>query len=66
MDATTYSGDRSGKNYDFVDKVARKNVELTMDGVRKHSSVLADLEKSNAVKIAGSMYNLETGQVEFF
>ncbi len=66
VDATMYSGDRSAKNYDFVDKVARKNVELTMDGVRKHSSVLADLEKSNSVRIAGSMYNLETGQVEFF
>jgi carbonic anhydrase len=49
-----------------VDKVARKNVELTMDGIRKQSSVLADLEKSNSVKIAGSMYNLETGQIEFF
>jgi carbonic anhydrase len=66
VDGTMYTGDRSGKNYDFVDKVARKNVELTMDGIRKHSSVLADLEKSNSVKIAGSMYNLETGQVEFF
>jgi carbonic anhydrase len=66
VDATMYSGDRSGKNYDFVDKVARKNVELTMDGIRQHSSVLADLERANSVKIAGSMYNLETGQVEFF
>ena len=66
VDATMYSGDRSSKNYDFVDKVARKNVEMTMDEVRKRSSVLADLEKSSSVKIAGSMYNLETGLVEFF
>jgi carbonic anhydrase len=66
VDATMYSGDRSGKNYDFVDKVAGKNVELTMDGIRKHSSVLADLERAHSVKIAGSMYNIETGQVEFF
>jgi hypothetical protein len=28
--------------------------------------VLAELETSNAVKIVRSMYNLETGQVEFF
>ena len=37
-----------------------------MDDIRKHSSVLADLAKSNSIKIARSMYNLETGQVEFF
>jgi carbonic anhydrase len=28
--------------------------------------VLSDLEKSGAIKIVGSMYNLETGLVEFF
>jgi len=28
--------------------------------------VLSDLEKSGAIKIVGSMYNLETGLVDFF
>jgi hypothetical protein len=28
--------------------------------------VLADLETSGAIRIVGSMYNLETGLVEFF
>ena len=56
----------SAKNYDFVDTVARKNVELTMVDIRRRSAVLADLEKSGAVKIVGAMYNLETGLVEFF
>src|SRR5262245_16200105 len=64
--ATQYQGERSAKNYGFVDAVARKNVELTMADIHRGSSVLADLEKSRAIKIVGAMYNLETGAVEFF
>jgi len=64
--ATTYSGDRSAGNAEFVDAVARKNVELTMANIRKHSSVIAELEKAGAVRIAGSFYDLKTGAVEFF
>jgi carbonic anhydrase len=66
VDATPYQGERTATNYAFVDAVARKNVELTLGDIRRLSTVLADLEKSGAVKIVGSMYNLETGMVEFF
>ena len=64
--ATKYQGERSAGNYGFVDAVARTNVELTTADIRRRSSVLADLEKSGAIKIVGAMYNLETGVVEFF
>ena len=64
--ATKYQGERSASNYAFVDAVARTNVELTMADIRRRSSVLADLEKSGAIKIVGAMYNLDTGAVEFF
>jgi len=64
--ATTYAGDRTANNAAFVDAVARKNVELTMDNIRKHSNVIAELEKAGAVKIAGAFYDLKTGGVEFF
>jgi carbonic anhydrase len=63
--ATTYSGERTSKNYAFVDAVARKNVELTVAGIRKNSPVLAGMEQGGALKIAGAMYNLETGVIEF-
>src|SRR5262245_6710242 len=66
VEATRYQGERSGKNYDFVDTVARTNVELTMADIRRRSAILADLETSGAVKTVGAMYNLETGLVEFF
>jgi carbonic anhydrase len=64
--ATTYTGERTSKNYAFVDAVARKNVEITMADIRKDSPVLAEMESKGAIKIAGAMYNLETGVIDFF
>jgi carbonic anhydrase len=65
VEATTYTGERSSKNYDFVDAVARKNVDMTIANIRKNSPVLAGMESSGAIKIAGAMYSLQTGVVEF-
>jgi carbonic anhydrase len=65
VQATTYGGERSAKNYGFVDAVAKKNVEMTVANIRKDSSVLAELESKGAIRIAGAMYNLHTGAVEF-
>src|SRR5438046_3684251 len=66
IEATAYTGERSAKNYAFVDAVARKNVELTVADIRKDSPVLAEMEAKGGVKMTGAMYNLETGAVEFF
>ena len=65
VEATQYTGERSAKNYAFVDAVARKNVSLTIVNIRERSPVLRDLESAGSLKIAGSMYNLETGTGEF-
>ena len=64
--ATKFKGEQSSKNAAFVDAVAQKNVELTIGEIRKKSAVLAELESKGAIKIAGSMYNLETAIVDFF
>jgi carbonic anhydrase len=64
--ATTYSGERTSKNYAFVDAVARKNVEITIANIRKNSPVLVDMESTGDIRIAGAMYSLETGVVDFF
>lgn len=66
VQATNYKGERTAKNYGFVDAVARKNVELTVADIRKNSPVLAELETKGSIKITGAMYNLGTGVVEFF
>jgi carbonic anhydrase len=65
VEATHYAGERSAKNYAFVDAVARENVSLTIAKIRERSPVLRELESAGSIKVAGSMYNLETGAVEF-
>jgi carbonic anhydrase len=65
VETTHYPGERSAKNYAFVDAVARENVSLTIAKIREKSPVLRELESAGSIKIAGSMYNLETGTVEF-
>jgi carbonic anhydrase len=65
VEATHYTGERSAKNYGFVNAVARKNVLMTIANIREKSSVLRDLESNGSIKIAGSMYSLDTGVVEF-
>ena len=65
VEATHYTGERSARNYAFVDAVAQKNVSLTIANIREKSPVLRDLESAGSIKIAGAMYNLKTGTVEF-
>ena len=64
--ATKYEGDRSAKNYAFVDLVAKKNVELTIGQIREKSSILRELERAGTITISGAMYNLETAGITFF
>ena len=64
--ATNYTGDRSASNAEFVDAVARTNINLTIADIRKNSKVIADLEKAGTIKIVGAYYDLKTGAVEFF
>lgn len=66
VEATPFAGDRSSKNASFVDAVARKNVELTMQQIAEKSGVLRELQTSHALLITGAMYNIETAAVEFF
>jgi carbonic anhydrase len=66
VDATHYQDERTSKNGEFVDQVAKTNVFLTIGAIRKHSDVLAGLEKDGKIKIVGSMYHLAGGRVDFF
>ncbi len=50
----------------FVQKVADKNVELTVNNIRERSNVLASMEKTGEIAIIGGMYDIETGKVLFF
>lgn len=57
---------RNSKNLEFVDLVAKKNVEITLDNIRKQSSVLAEMEKKKEIMIVGAMYDISTGAVQFY
>jgi carbonic anhydrase len=63
--ATTFSGDKSSKNAAYVDAVARTNVQLALENIRRRSPILADLEQKGRIQIVGGMYDLATGAVEF-
>jgi carbonic anhydrase len=65
ISATKFDGEKSSKNAAYVDAVARTNVLLGLDNIRRRSPVLEDLEKRGSVQIAGAMYDLATGMVEF-
>ncbi len=66
VNATHYEGERTSKNGEFVDEVAKTNVRLTVAAIREHSDVLAGLEKDGKIRIVGSMYRLTGGSVDFF
>ena len=63
--ATPFDGARTAKNDAFVDAVAKTNVQQTIADIRRHSKVLAGLEKDGKITIAGAMYNLVGGKVDF-
>jgi carbonic anhydrase len=65
VDATKYDGKRTADNAEFVDAVARTSVRQAVERIRKNSPVIAELEKSGAIKMVGCFYDLATGGVEF-
>jgi carbonic anhydrase len=63
--ATSAGGEKSDKNRTYVAAVALTNVKLGLDGVRKRSQVLADLETKKTIQIVGALYDVRTATVEF-
>jgi carbonic anhydrase len=62
--ATTFTGDKSSKNAAYVDAVARTNVVLGVETIKRRSPLLEGLVKKGTIKIVGAMYDLATGAVE--
>jgi carbonic anhydrase len=51
---------------EFVQKVADKNVQLTVEQIKSKSPVLDAMLKSGEIGIVGGMYDIETGKVQFY
>jgi carbonic anhydrase len=56
---------RNSKNVEFVDEVARKNVELAINDIRTRSSILREMEEDGEISIQGAMYDVSSGAVKF-
>ena len=62
---TKFEGEKSSKNPAYVDAVARTNVKLAIENIRRRSPILEDLEKKGSIQITGAMYNVANGVVDF-
>ena len=51
-------------SHEFIQIAVENNVWLTIDRIRRDSPVLSKLEKSNAIKIIGGIYYLDSGEVK--
>lgn len=63
ISATKFTGEKSSKNAAYVDAVARTNVLIGLDGIRRRSPVLEQLERKGTIQIVGAMYDVATGMV---
>lgn len=61
-----FDGVKSDINPNFVEEVCHKNVELTVQEIRRNSPILKEMEDNGEIKIVGAVYDMETGIVEFF
>lgn len=63
---TTFKENRTGKNASFVNEVARLNVHHTVDEIIAGSEIIADLLDNGTIDIVPAMYDIATGEVEFY
>jgi carbonic anhydrase len=61
----TDTSQRTSANLDFVNEVANKNVDFSIEGIRSGSDVLAEMERNGEIDIVGAMYDVATGKVTF-
>ena len=58
--------ERNSKNLNFVNEVAKTNVHMTLDNIRKDSPVLKDMEDAGEIALVGAMYDISNGKVLFY
>lgn len=66
VEAVSYGGDRSSKNTEFVEKVSKENVLITIENIKKNSPILKGLIDKGTIILVGAMYDIETGIVTFY
>lgn len=65
VDSVKNEKDDSTTNGGFVQKVAVRNVFMTINAIKEGSQILAEMIGNAEIGIVGGMYDVETGKVEF-
>jgi carbonic anhydrase len=60
---TSYEGEKTSKNEEFVRMVTEENVRKTMGDIRERSQILREMENQGRIKIVGAVYDMESGAV---
>jgi carbonic anhydrase len=61
-----YQGNKSSSNPEYWDLVTQQNIKLTIENIRQRSQVLNEMEQKGEIKIVGSYYDLDNGEVTFY
>jgi len=62
----TVTENRNASNSEFVEKVASLNVRNTKKEILQNSPILKEMIEKNEIALIGAMYNVVTGEVEFY
>ena len=57
---------RNSSNTEFVNNVAVKNVEQSIEAIYERSPILKEMADNGEIKVVGGMYDIFNGQVEIF
>ena len=63
--STNEGEERNSSNTDFVNRVAQKNVDLTIEDIKAKSPVLKEMLDNGEIDIVGAMYDVKSGAVSF-
>jgi len=61
-----FKGETTSDNVEFVETVCLANVEWIVNEIREKSPILKEMESKGEIKIVGAMYNMDSGEVDFF
>lgn len=62
----TFTDNRTGDNSDFVNEVARLNVDHSVNEILAQSDIIKKLVDEGKVGIVPAMYDVATGKVQFY
>ena len=65
VEKPTDPASRNSANAEFVEAVARENVERAVEAISARSSVLAEMKAVGTVAVVGGLYDITSGAVEF-